>query len=147
MTEHYLALVFIGAGNCHAIRQTKTEAIVDVLREVQSSFGTYWNLDNQWIDVNVYDASKHENFTWNDRGVWGYDTDANEKECLYDAGLRLPSLEVQLPKLRKNGSVWGRSYTDKLVKAVHISYDLQKKLEVKSKKRKRVDTLGEMLKF
>ena len=75
MTNHYLALVFIGAGNAHCIRNTRSMAVVEVLREVQSSFGTYFNLSEQWIDVNLYDASKHDNFAWNDRGVWGYDTD------------------------------------------------------------------------
>lgn len=117
MTSHYLALVFIGAGNAHAIRDSLSISVVDVLREVQSSFGTYYNLDDQWIDVNLYDASKHDNFAWNSDGVWGYETDPNKKECLYDAGLRLPSLEVQMPKLRKNGSVWSKSYEIKLMKA------------------------------
>ena len=78
--DWYLALVFIGAGNAHAIRQGKIRTVVDVLQEVQSSFGTYWNLDEKWIDINLYDASKHENFTWTQSGVWGYDTDIKKKE-------------------------------------------------------------------
>tara|TARA_B100000085_G_C18124848_1_gene342759 strand:- start:52 stop:513 length:462 start_codon:yes stop_codon:yes gene_type:complete len=140
--DWYLALVFIGAGNAHAVRQGKIRAVVDVLAEVQSSFGTYWNLDDKWIDINLYDASKHENFTWTQSGVWGYETDIKQKECLFDAGLRLPNLEVQLPKLRKNGSAWGRSYTDKLTMAVTEAFEKQN-----SVKGKRVDGLAEMLTF
>ena len=147
MTDHYLALVFIGGGNCHAIRQLKTDAVCDVLREVQSSFGGIWNFDNKWIDVNLYDASKHENFIWNDEGVWGFDEDQTQKQCLFDAGLRLPTLEVQMPKFRKNGPVYGRSYTDKLVKAVHNSYEVADKLAKQSQKGKQVDALRGMLRF
>tara|TARA_B100000035_G_C20583906_1_gene372265 strand:- start:51 stop:527 length:477 start_codon:yes stop_codon:yes gene_type:complete len=145
--DWYLALVFISSGNAHAVRQGKVTAVVDVLEEVQSSFGTYWNLDDMWIDINLYDASQHENFTWTQRGVWGYDTDIKKKECLFDAGLRLPTLEVQMPKLRKNGSVYSNSYRDKLVKAVHKAYIVADEQENKSKKGKKVDTLAEMLKF
>lgn len=126
MTNHYLALVFIGAGNAHCIRDTRSMAVVEVLREVQSSFGTYFNLSEQWIDVNLYDASKHRNFVWNERGVWGhngYDAYEDERECLYEAGLRLPTLEVQMPKLRKNGSVWSKSYEIKLMKATAEAFE------------------------
>ena len=118
MKQHYLALVFIGGGNSHAIRPTKEAAIMAVLQEVRFAWSGLYNLDDAWITINLYDASKHENFTWSPAGVWGCDADKNNKEDLYEAGLKLPEVELKVPKLRKNGSIWSRTYENKLRGAI-----------------------------